>query len=470
MLVLSITLDEYIYKSNLFESSLDEDYKKSNGIYYTNANLSSLIVNYLNVEPSKIIIDPCCGVGSFLYSALLRGCKNIYGIDNNLKSIKLLKDLLPESNVKKYDSIANSGSDTLKILGLKEKADYTIGNPPYCPLEKDIVIDTKDYHFLRKVKDAGSNLFVAALYRAFELTKVDGIISYIIPKNFLHVSSYSKLRKDILHNKSIISIIDIGAYFSDVRGEQIIITIKNKYTKDNIIEFKKLENNTFVDSCKVRQDFFSDEILLFKNDVEYSIYCKLENTYEKFGDLCTGYVGRGKSTSENAITGKDIRKFGFKNRKVPQKGNQVFIQNIYSAESGIIASFAGKNLEASQTVTVFTDGDEKMCRYMLGILHSRLCNYYLLKFCYNCSKLTMHTDAKYLKKLPLVRNYTNLFDQLVNLVKLIETCDYMSNMWFEMIESLNQLVYKIYDISDDEIKFIDSEIISFQSNRWNNDK
>ena len=35
-----------------------------------------------------------------------------------------MKDILPESNVKKYDSIANSGSDTLKTIGLKEKADY----------------------------------------------------------------------------------------------------------------------------------------------------------------------------------------------------------------------------------------------------------------------------------------------------------------------------------------------------------
>ena len=278
------------------------------------------------------------------------------------------------------------------------------------------------------------------------------------------------MRKEILRNKSIISIIDIGSYFPDVRGEQIVLTIKNKQSFDNLIEIKKLVNNQFVDCCKIEQNFYKDEILLFKNKDEYSIYRKLEDTYEKFGDLCTGYVGRGKSTSDNAITGKAIKKFGFKNRKVPQKGNQVFIQNIYSAESGIIATFAGKNLEAAQTVTVFTDGDEKMCRYILGILHSRLCNFYLLKFCYNSSKLTMHTDAKYLKKIPLVRDYNDLFDQLVNLVKLIETCDYMSSIWFEMLESLNALVYKIYGISDNEIKFIDSEILSLQSNRWNNDK
>lgn len=467
---MSIKINEYTYRSNLFEGSLDEEYKKQHGIYYTDASLSTLIVDFLNIDPTKIVLDPCCGVGSFLYSAINHDCKQVYGVDNETKTVKLAKELLPSAQIKKFDSIANEPDKVLKILGLKEKSDYTIGNPPYCPLDKDIVIDTKDYHFLRKIKDSGSNLFIAALYRAFDLTKDNGIISYIIPKNFLHVNSYSKLRKDILHNKTIISIVDIGAFFSNVRGEQIILTLKNSYVKDNVIAFKKLIDNQFVDCCKIEQKFYNDEILFFKNNAEYSIFCKLENTYEKFGDLCTGYVGRGKSTSLNAITGKDIKKFGFKNRKVPSKGNQVFIQNIYSAESGIIASFAGKNLEASQTVTVFTDGDEKMCRYILGILHSRLCNFYLLKFCYNSSKLTMHTDAKYLKKLPLVRNYTDLFDQLVNLVKLVETCEYMSSIWFETLESLNTLVYKIYDISEDEIKFIDSEIISLQSSRWNNDK
>ncbi|WP_372519679.1 HsdM family class I SAM-dependent methyltransferase [Candidatus Ruminimicrobiellum ovillum] len=466
----SISAHEYMNRSNIFENSIEEEYKKNNGIYYTDINLSKLIIDYLNIDTSKTVLDPCCGTGSFLYSALSKGCNNIFGIDKDLKTIRLVRELLPNIHVRKYDSIANNATNTLKSVGLEEKVDYLIGNPPYCNLEKDIIIDTKDYHFLRKVKDSGSNLFIAAMYRAFELTKDTGIISYIIPKNFLHISTYSKLRKDILHNKSIISIIDIGAYFNCVRGEQIIITIKNKYCDNNVIDIKRLVNNNFVDCCKVEQKFFKDEILLFKNNSEYSIYCKLENTYEKFGDLCTGYVGRGRSISCNAINGKEIKKFGFKNHKVPQKGNQLFIQNIYSAESGIIASFAGKCFEATQTVTVFTDGDEKMCRYILGILHSRLCNFYLLKFCYNGSKLTMHTDAKYLKKIPLVREYTDLFDQVVNLVKAIEKCEYMSKMWFELLEALNELVYKIYGISDEEKNFIDSEMFSLQSNRWNNDK
>ena len=49
--------------------------------------------------------------------------------------------------------------------------DAVIGNPPYAPIAKDIMIDTSDYLFLRKVKDSGSNLFIAAMYRVFDLIK-----------------------------------------------------------------------------------------------------------------------------------------------------------------------------------------------------------------------------------------------------------------------------------------------------------
>lgn len=469
-MMLKITMAEYSQKSSELENSLDDEYKKSQGIFYTDLNLSKLIVDYLKIDSNKSLLDPCCGTGSFLYAAIEKNYKYIYGADLDLKAVKLCRKLTGlNANVKKIDTLGKNSNEILKKLNLKEKLDYIIGNPPYVSIYKNVVVDTEDYLFWRKVKDSGNNLFVAAVYRAFELTKYDGIISYIIPKNFLHVCSYSTLRKFILCEKTILSIVDLGSYFSNVRGEQILITIKNSFSENNKIKILRLSSKFFEEICTVEQKFFSDEILLFRNYAEYSIYKKMDATYLKFSDICTGYVGRGKSKSINAVSGKDIRKFGFKNHPVPKKGNKVFIQNIYSAESGIIASFAGNELEASQTVTIFTDGDEKMCRYIVGILHSRLCNFYLLKFCYNSSKLTMHTDAKYLQKLPLKRDDEVLFDQLVNLVKAIEKIEYMSAMWFEMIDDLNKLIYKIYGINDDEIRYIDEEMYSIQSERWKND-
>ena len=469
--MLNYTLDEYSVESSLFESSLDSEYRKKNGIFYTDVRLSGLILDYLAVDSKSLILDPCCGVGSFLYSAVERGCCNVYGADIDIKAVQMCRRLTGlKSTVKKIDTLFEESKAVLKKVGLKEKADCVIGNPPYCPIERAVITNNADYLFQRTIKDSGNNLFVVALYRSFDLVKDEGIVSYIIPKNFLHIFSYSSLRKYILNKKSIISIVDLGSCFSNVRGEQILITMKNSYVKDNYIKLLRYIDNSFQNVCVVKQSFYSDEILLFDNEEELNIYRKLEGTYTKFSDICGGYVGRGRSLDEDAVSGKDIRKFGFKNRPVPARGSQVFIQNIYSAEAGIIASFAGNELKAKQTVTVFTDGDEKMCRYMVGILHSRLCNFYLLKFCYNNSRLTMHTDAKYLRKLPLKKDNEVLFEQIVNLVRAIENREYMSEIWFEMIEELNELVYNMYGISTSERSYIDEEVKFLQSKRWINDR
>ncbi len=460
--------NKYSLRSEEYEKSLESDYKKDNGIFYTDIELAKKIIQFLNIPKNSTIMDPCCGMGSFLISAKYLGYTSIYGADIDKNAITITKKEYGIDNVKVINTITNNAQEVLKQFNMKTPVDFIVGNPPYAHIVKDVVIDTSDYLFLRNVKDSGNNLFVAALYRAFELAKSNGTISYIIPKNFLHVASYAILRKMILNEKKIVSIIDIGAYFKNVRGEQIVLTFENSFVRDNDIAIYKYENKEFIRRLEVPQNFYENEILLFDSDEDFLIYKTLESTYKKFSDICTGYVGRGKSKSNTAISGKDIRKFSFKNLSVPKKGNKVFIQNIYSAEAGIIASFAG-DLEAAETVTVFTDGDEKMCRYILGFLHSRLCNYYLLKFCYNNSKLTMHTDAKYLKKLPLVIDKTT-FPQIISIVKSLETIEYMNDIWFEMVESLNDLIYKTYKIGEKERSHIDFQIKSIQSQRWNNDK
>ncbi len=461
-------VNAYSVESKKYEDTLDKSYKKGKGIYYTDMELSSKIIEFLDIPHFAYILDPCCGTGSFIIAAKNLGYENVYGADIDSNAISLCKKKNDIEKIFVLDTLSNDGNNVLKKLKLQSPVDYVIGNPPFVPITKEITIDTSDYLFLRNMKDSGSNLFIGAIYRAFELTKTDGIISYIIPKNFLHVSSYSILRKYLLNEKTILSIIDIGSHFKNVRGEQIIITIKNQHPENNCISIYKYNNNEFTKQLEVPQGFYKNEILLFTNELNFGIYKKLISSYKRFDDICTGYVGRGKSKSLSAITGKDIQKFSFKNCPIPQKGNQVFIQNIYSAESGIIASFAG-TLEASETVTIFTDGDEKICRYILGFLHSRLCNYFLINFCYNNSKLTMHTDAKYLKKLPLIIP-KDTFTQIINVVKLLESVKYMTNDWFEAIESLNDIIYNTYNINKKEREYIDSQMKDIQSNKWNYDK
>ena len=81
----------------------------------------------------------------------------------------------------------------------------------------------------------------------------------------------------------------------------------------------------------------------------------------------------------------------------------------------------------------------------------------------------MHTDAKYLKKLPLIIDDAT-FSKIISLVKSVETMEYMSDLWFEMVESLNELIYQTYGISELEQAHIDNQMKNIQSQRWNNDK
>lgn len=464
---MSLAQNAYIDASNVYESSLDNNYKKDNGIFYTDLSLAEKMLMELKLPKDAVIMDPCCGSGVFLYAAKKLEFVNLYGVDQDKNAIKFCLNHINNVSFSASDSIGQTGSSLLSELELSTKPDVVIGNPPYVPLAGDVKLNC-DYLFRRRISDSGNNLFVAALMRAFEIVKTDGIVSYIIPKNFLHVAGYSLLRRMLLEEKTIISIVDIGAYFKNVRGEQIILTVKNcAADKKHKIKLKKLSSNRFVTMCNIPQSFYKDEILIFNCSEDYSTYKKLTSSYQTLSDLCNGYVGRGKSVSSDAISGKEIRKFGYKNHIVPITGDKVFIQNIYSAEAGIIAAFGG-NMEATQTVTVFTDGDEKMCRYILGILHSRLCNFFLYKYCYNYSKLTMHTDAKYLKKIPLpsTNQQAMYFNSILSLVSRLESNDYMSQEWFDYLEELNQIVYKAYGISEKESDYIDCEVKRIQSKRW----
>lgn len=467
---MSLAQNAYIDASNVYESSLENSYKKDNGIFYTDLSLAEKILGELKLPKEAAIMDPCCGSGVFLYAAKKHGFLKLYGVDQDKNAIKFCLNNINNVSFNTYDSIGNNGEKMLKALGINTQPDVVIGNPPYVPLTNEVELNC-DYLFRRRVSDSGNNLFVAALMRSFEIVKPEGIISYIIPKNFLHVAGYSLLRRMILEEKTIVSIVDIGAYFKYVRGEQIVLTVRNKPAdKTHKIKLKKLSSNRFVKMCSIDQSFYQDEILIFNCIEDFSTYKKLTSSYQTLSDLCNGYVGRGKSNLDSAITGKEIRKFGYKNHIVPTTGNKVFIQNIYSAEAGIIAAFGG-DMEATQTVTVFTDGDEKMCRYILGILHSRLCNLFLYKYCYNYSKLTMHTDAKYLKKIPLPSTSQQgiYFDSILSLVSRLENNDYMSQEWFDCLEELNQIVYKAYGINKREADYIDCEVKRIQSKRWISD-
>lgn len=455
---------EFTEKCSEYEKNLNEEFKKDFGIFNTDINLASDIIDFLNIPTSAICIDPTCGIGSFIKSMKDHGIENIYGCDTESQAIKHCRSITNVSNIFNIDTISIEGKDVLSLMS-QQPFDYIVGNPPYVPNVKNISLNDK-HPFVKLVKESGNNLFIASIYRMFELAKPNGVISIIIPKNILHISSYKKIREVLLKEKTILSIIELGIYFKKVRGEQIVLTILNKPSRSNTIKYYVYENRTIKYISEAFQSTYDDKIIVFANNEDIPIYQKFKSLKPTLGSICIEPIRRGRSKEENAIKGKDIRKFGFKDASLPISGTQVFIQNIFSAESGLIASFGG-SLNAYETVTIINCNDVKMAKLVLGLLLSRLCNFFLIRYIFNNARLTIHTDGPYLKDIPMIIESSKK-SAIIKVVKELESADYMSEMWYDANERLNDLVYKAYGINSSDKEHIEREMKLISSTKWYN--
>ena len=454
--------ENYMKDSDDYENNLSDSFKKEHGIFYTDIELANNVVKFLKIPKGKSIIDPCCGTGSFLQMAKNDGHTLLYGCDFDSNTVDKCKSLTGVPNIFQMDTLGNSGAEILNSIS-HTLFDYAIGNPPYAPIDKNVKLES-DSTFCSFVKSNGNNLYIAAVLRSFELVKPDGIISYVIPKNILHVDSYAGIRDKILKEKTVLSIINLGIHFKQVRGEQIVLTIRNSYVSGNKIKFYSYEHSNIVYRSEAYQDSFTDKIIIYASNEEIHIYNKLKAITPKLEDICPLGIRRGRSNNNEAIHGKQIRKFGFKDIPTPQSGTQLFIQNIFAAEAGITASFGG-DLSASETVTVANFESTSLCRYVLGLLSSRLCNYYLIRFIFNDSRLTIHTDAKYLYKIPIVTD-TLLFDEVLDYVDKLEKLEYMSEEWLVTYDKMNRTIYNIYQIKATDANYIESEMRKISAGKW----
>ncbi len=306
---------------DLYESNFDEITKQKYGIYWTNLELSYQIVNklfntfdesFLEELTQKKILEPCVGMGSFIFSFLRKIyengyskdkvetlIKNIYfcDIDENILDLfticykKFIKDLfgidvtddLIKSNSCNGLIFNKFSSDYLSIENAFKKNikfDIIITNPPY----KGLKIDSKNYSNPEKY-EADKNFYndlsrkltknftlgnqgVPNLYKFFvekiilEYANDGAYISLLIPNTFLADKTTLNLRKYIIENTKI-NKIDIfsenSVIFSGVTQALTNIYLEKKPTKIYSIDFfeKKIEKQISIDLIKKLDENFS---------------------------------------------------------------------------------------------------------------------------------------------------------------------------------------------------------------------
>jgi tRNA1(Val) A37 N6-methylase TrmN6 len=247
-------VNQYSELSLELTSKLNNNIKKSNGIYFTPFDIIKKSVDYIlslkNINISTIL-EPSCGSCEYIRYLDDRLTEiNIVGVENNDLIYNDIKNISDWKN-----NICLFNSDYLSFNDDK-LYDLIIGNPPYFVYKEKFNKEYKQYFTGR------ANIFILFIVHSLKKLNKNGILSFVLPKSFTNCLYYDKLRQYIYENYTILNIFDcsndkyleteqdtIILIIQNTPGENSLFSLENNSnmifnTKENIEKIKELYNNT----------------------------------------------------------------------------------------------------------------------------------------------------------------------------------------------------------------------------------
>jgi len=255
-----------------FQKFLSHHEKDGRGQFFTPEPIIDFCVNIIQPKLSETIIDPACGSGGFLFSALEfikkqnDNCSisdiiknNIYGIDINKSIARIAKmKLILEANVETNISNTNSLNDIdeIKLNFTNKKAkngfDVVLTNPPFGTAGKitdkstlskfDLgykwIKNDSGYIKTNKLQNA-QTAEILFIERSIDLLKEGGKIGIVLPNGHFENPSLEYLRFYIKQRCKILAIVNLPqeTFIPYGTGVKTSLLFLEKDTENAITEY-----------------------------------------------------------------------------------------------------------------------------------------------------------------------------------------------------------------------------------------
>jgi len=416
--------------------------------------------------------------------------------------------------------------------------DAVIGNPPYVDL-KGFPVQELSYIF-KSYECANNrvNLFATFMERAFVLLKKSGAyFSMIVPTAVLAQTTYTALRKKILNETTLIDLARLpnesfGSAAGEVKVDTVIVTWSYPHkTKlpTNLIAYRGYERISSIAPTTAHihgklsmnnvakapdyvwpvntTDFHN--IILNKIEgkgvplVSLVEFCLGLTPYDKYKGHTEKQIKekafhadhQKDSTYKKLLKGNDVRRYqvswngeewisygdwlGAPREERFFTEKRILVKQIIDWSSlRIWAALTSDALYNTQNAFNLLPNDETSLEYILGLLNSKLINFYHQKRFLDEFKMRFQKILiRDCKRFPIrTINFDDpadvaRHDQIVSLVdqmlelnkKLAESkVPQTTEMLRRQIEStdrqIDQLVYRLYDLTDEQIKIVESEL------------
>jgi tRNA1(Val) A37 N6-methylase TrmN6 len=304
-------MEQFSSLSKELTKKLGKEEKKENGIFFTPKSIVVDMIKECKKHNKNIkrVLEPSCGSCQVI-SVLDNEYENIEidGIEYNDTIFTEIKDL-------KYKNDVNLINENYLKFTPKEKYDLIIGNPPYFVVSKKDV--DKSYH---KYFNGRPNIFILFIVKAMGELNPDGILSFVLPKNFLNCNYYNELRVYIRENYKIVSIKDHSEEKYIETGQDTIVLIIQKKKGINKKYILKIGDNTLFNT----KDNIKELMMYYKG----STSLKVLNFEVNVGKVVWNQVKEKLThchTGTRLVYSSDIveNKLSMKQYKNPSKKNYI---------------------------------------------------------------------------------------------------------------------------------------------------